>query len=81
MSAWRREALVALPEFKQLIAASESPMALWIDLHLEFNRAFEAKDESRVRRVMEYATWCWDERDSDRVNARRLRFSRTLAGA
>src|SRR5690349_16927255 len=69
VSAWRREALVALPEFKKLIAASESPMALWIELHLEFKRAFDANDASRVRRVMEYAKWCWDGRDSDTVNA------------
>jgi hypothetical protein len=69
VSAWRREALVALPEFKQLIAACESPVALWIELHLEFKRAFEASDASRVRRVMEYAKWCWDGRDSDTVNA------------
>lgn len=69
MSAWRREALAALPEFKQLIAASESPMALWIELHLEFRKAFDASDDSRIRRVMEYAKWCWDGRDSDTVNA------------
>jgi len=69
VSAWRREALLALPEFKQLIAESESPMALWIDLHLEFDRAFEANDESRVQRVIEYVKWCWNGRDSDTVNA------------
>lgn len=69
MSAWRREALVALPEFNQLITASESPMALWIGLHMEFQRAFDANDSSLVRRVMQYAKWCWDARDSDTVNA------------
>jgi hypothetical protein len=66
---WRREALAVLPEFKQRIAESESPMALWIELHLEFRRAFEANDESRIQRIMKYAKWCWDARDSDTVNA------------
>jgi hypothetical protein len=69
VSAWRREALAALPEFKELVAESESPMALWIELHLEFETAFEANDASRVRRVMEYAKWCWNGQDSDTVNA------------
>ena len=69
MSAWRREALQALPEFGRLIVESGTPMALWIDLHLEFGSAFEAKDASRVRRIMEYAKWCWNERDGDTVKA------------
>jgi hypothetical protein len=69
VSAWRRQALAALPEYKQLIAASESPMALWIEMQCEFRRAFEADDLSLVRRFIDYAKWCWDARDGDTVNA------------
>jgi hypothetical protein len=67
--AWRRQALAALPEFKHLISQPESPMALWIELHLDFETAFEANDASRVRRIIDYAKWCWDARDGDTVNA------------
>ena len=69
MSAWRRQALAVLPECEQLISDSESPMALWIELHLEFQDAFEADDASRIRRIIEYAKWCLDARDGDTVNA------------
>ena len=69
MSAWRRQALAALPECKQLIASSDSPMALWIELQFKFRRAFEADDLSRVQRFIDYAKWCWDARDGDTVNA------------
>lgn len=44
-------------------------MALWIDLHFEFGRAFDADDLPRIRRFIEYAKWCWDARDGDTVNA------------
>jgi hypothetical protein len=61
--------LAALPEYKQVIEAADSPMALWIELRFEFEKAFEANDAARVRRIMEYAKWCWDGRDGDTVNA------------
>ena len=44
-------------------------MALWIELHLEFQRALEIGDASRIRRIIGYAKWCWDARDGDTVNA------------
>ena len=69
MSAWRRQALPAFPELKHLISESESPMALWIELRLDFETAFAAKDASRIRRTIDYAKWCWDARDGDIVNA------------
>ena len=69
MSAWRREALAALPEWRQLVSQSDSPMVLWIELHLEFQNAFESGDASRVRRIIEYAKWCWNAHDGDTVNA------------
>jgi hypothetical protein len=76
MSAWRRQALLAIPECKQLISASESPMALWIELHFEFEKAFQADDLPRIRRFIEYAKWCWDARDGATVNAVACAFAR-----
>jgi hypothetical protein len=69
MSAWRRTALEMLPEFTQLISDADSPMALWIELLLEFQDAFEEQNASRVGKIVEYAKWCWRARDGDTVNA------------
>lgn len=38
MSAWRREALILLPEYREMIEGASSPMALWVDLRPEFDR-------------------------------------------
>ena len=40
MSAWRKEASKRLPELQRFIASREvdSPMMLWIELHMEFER-------------------------------------------
>jgi hypothetical protein len=55
MSAWKRVALEKLPEYRGLIDAADNPMALWIELHLKFERA---TDEDLIRRIFEYARWC-----------------------
>jgi len=44
-------------------------MALWIELLLIFERAFDSGDSSRVANVMRYARWCWDSPSSDTVTA------------
>jgi hypothetical protein len=58
MSAWRREALSHLPEFRQVIEASDGPMALWIELHLEFDRAVEGSNVNLQSRILKFAAWC-----------------------
>ncbi len=58
MSAWRRQALQLLPAHRALIEAAESPMALWIDLRLRFEDAFDAADDRTVRAMLSYAAWC-----------------------
>lgn len=58
MSAWRHKALEALPAHRALIEAAESPMALWIELRLRFQDAFEAKDDRAMRAMLTYAAWC-----------------------
>jgi hypothetical protein len=55
VSAWKRTALEKLPECRTLIESSDSPMALWIELHLRFERL---NDDDFTRRIFEYARWC-----------------------
>ncbi len=55
MSAWKRTALEKLPEYRGLIEAADNPMALWIELHLKFERV---SDDDLIRRIFEYARWC-----------------------
>lgn len=58
MSAWKRQALTLLPEHREIIEAAESPMALWIDLHLEFDRAMANPESELIKRFLRYAAWC-----------------------
>ena len=58
MSAWRREAIAALPEHRATIEQADSPMALWIELRLLFNEAMKAGDLDLPRRMLSYADWC-----------------------
>jgi hypothetical protein len=69
MSAWRRTALEALPDFRTLIDRASSPMALWIDLLTEFQEAFSRDDSNLVAKMLSYARWCWRSPDGDTVNA------------
>lgn len=68
MSAWRREAIAALPEYRPLIDRSGSPMALWIELHLAFEDAVAAGEQGRVRRILGYAAWCFSDRSGPLPN-------------
>jgi hypothetical protein len=68
MSAWRRQALTLLPEFRATLESSESPMAVWIELHLQFDRAMEAGDSSRVERLLAFAAWCASEQSGSLPN-------------
>ena len=42
MSAWKRVALEKLPEYRRVIDASESPMALWVELHSHFQAVYQS---------------------------------------
>lgn len=61
MSAWRRKALECLPEYRQIIEDCETPMSLWIELHLEFEDAFAGNDQRLVGRILEFASWSISE--------------------
>lgn len=58
MSAWRREALILLPEYREMIEGAGSPMALWVDLRPEFDRTMANLEPELARRFLRYAAWC-----------------------
>ena len=61
MSAWRRQGLALLPEFRSIVESAESPMAMWIELHLQFDKAMDIGDLSCVDRLLRFAAWCVSE--------------------
>src|SRR3569623_1401675 len=69
MSEWRRKASEMLPEMQGIISGAWSPMSLWIELHLEFERAFRASNSEVIQRILKYARWCWKARSPDTVTA------------
>jgi hypothetical protein len=57
MSAWRRKAIECLPEYRRIIDGCETPMSLWIELHLEFENAFTRNNQRLLGRILELASW------------------------
>ena len=43
-------------------------MALWIELHLEFERAFRRNDTLLLNRILRYAAWCISEQSGPLPN-------------
>jgi hypothetical protein len=62
VSAWRRQALIELPELRVCIEQARTPMALWIELKLAFDEAVRRKDASSIRRTLRFADWCCSDR-------------------
>ncbi|MGI2035191.1 DUF7674 family protein [Rhizobium panacihumi] len=58
MSAWRRKAIEAAPELRDVIERTWSPMAAWIELHLHFDTVVKAGELDKARRIMDYARDC-----------------------
>lgn len=61
MSAWRREAIAALPEARALIEQADRPMTLWIELADLFDAGVAAGNVDQARRLLDYAAWCFGE--------------------
>lgn len=56
---WRSQALETLPELSEEIKIAGSPMYLWIEICLKFQRAYEApQDDDLIRRIHGFAGWC-----------------------
>jgi len=63
MARWRAKALELLPEFSPLIERIDSAYMLWIELGLEFPRAYEPPmNDGLIQRFYMYADWCWRQR-------------------
>lgn len=69
MSAWRREALKALPELHNIINFAWSPMWLWIELRLTFEDDFASGNTKRLNRILTYMRYCLAASDPDVRNA------------
>lgn len=69
MSAWRREAIKALPELHNVIDAAWSPMSLWIELHMQFEDDFASGNRERLNRILTYMRYCLAAPDHDVRNA------------
>ena len=52
----------ALPEQRRLIETSENPMALWIELYLLFEIFVKDGEKEKVRKILNYASWCFSEK-------------------
>ena len=77
MAAWQEKALELLPSMRETIVAAENPMALWIDLHIELERAYEADppDEDLLANIFRYAHWSgFEAGDDDAQTAASLAF-------
>jgi hypothetical protein len=60
MAVWRREALQRLPQLRDTINSAPEIMALWIELRLVFERAYEMlpRDDSVIASIYSFADWC-----------------------
>jgi len=69
MNAWRREALERLPECRQTIEESDSPMALWINLHGACQDAYGEGNDVLIQHFYDYAHWCWQSSNNPDVRS------------
>jgi hypothetical protein len=69
LSKWRSKAIEWLPEDKQIIERAESPGMLWLALFSKFEKAVKAENTEITRRILQYARWCAQSRDTTTLNA------------
>jgi hypothetical protein len=69
MSAWRQEALEALPECRRVIDSAWNPMSLWIELLGMCEEAYKKQNEDLIGRIYKFANSCWHSPNDDFVNA------------
>ena len=73
MENWLEKAAEYLPGLEDLLTREQAipgPMALWIGLHLELVKAYDASppDEDLIRGIYDYAAWCLAQPQTDDVN-------------
>ena len=77
MAAWREKAFDRLPALRETIVSAENPMALWIDLQVELERAYQTDppDEHLIENIFRYARWSeFESEDDDAQTAASLAF-------
>ena len=59
MSKWRRLALEQMPSLHRVVSEADNPMAMWIELRLSLDHAYEEqpKDEAVIQQIYGYAHW------------------------
>jgi hypothetical protein len=82
MSLWRRHALDVLPELRREIISTDvdSIYALWRELFSLAGKAVDEDDGDLLRRIMEYALWCYHHHSHDVSNAVCVVFYEHLGG-
>lgn len=65
MSAWRRQIIERLPEFRALAESAENPMALWIELLYPCEEACKRGDGDLVSRAYKAAHWFLESPSDD----------------
>jgi len=70
---WLEKAAECLPGLEDLLTAEQAipgPMALWIELHLELVKAYEASPpyQDLIRGIYDYAAWCLAQPHTDDAN-------------
>jgi hypothetical protein len=58
---WRGEAARRFPDLLGKLAEADSPGMFWIDLHFEFEDAYDAGRPERVAAIYGYAKWCCEQ--------------------
>jgi len=60
MSAWRREAIARLPEFRQIIEAADRVVFAWTELTVQFERLYseDVLNRDLISRFYAFARWC-----------------------
>lgn len=59
---WGREAFNRFPELIDRFDDVDSPMSLWIELWLAFEKAYRApRNEDLISRIYAYADWCCEQ--------------------
>jgi hypothetical protein len=70
---WLEKAAECLPGLEDLLTREDAipgPMALWIELHLELVKAYDASppNDDLIRGIYDYAAWCLAEPQTGDAN-------------
>lgn len=58
LGAWHEEALRRFPQFAESLSDADSPYLVWIELQMEFERAYDHGDYALIAAIYAYAGWC-----------------------